>query len=153
MGRLISVFLSIGLLTLLAGCGGGGSGSPQNPTPPQAADTTPNAFSFAGQSEATLSAVVTSNEIVISGIDSSASVSITGGEYSIDGGAFVAAAGSVSNNQRIQVRLTSSNQSSTPVNAVLTVGGYLLHLLQPQWMQRPMPFSFNGESTRHAAHG
>ena len=80
-------------------------------------------WGLAGYSGTALSVGVTSNEIVISGINSSAPVSITGGEYSIDGGAFTAAAGSVANNQRIRVRLTTSGEFSTSVSAVLTVGG------------------------------
>ena len=51
-----------------------------------------------------LSTVVGSNEITIAGINTNAIVSITGGEYSIDDGAFTAAAGNVANNQRIRVR-------------------------------------------------
>jgi hypothetical protein len=123
MGRRVSAIVSMGLLALLAGCGGGGGGSGSTPPPPPAADTTPNAFSFADQPGAALSVVVTSNEIVVSGINSNASVSIVGGEYSIDGGSFTTAAGSVSNNQRIQVRVTASGQFSTSASAVLTVGG------------------------------
>lgn len=113
----ISRIVAIGLLALLEGCGGGGGSSPPPP------DTTPSAFSFSNQTGAALSAVVTSNPIVISGIDSNAPVSITGGEYSIAGGPFTAAAGVVSNNQPIQVRVTSATQFSTTTTAVLTVGG------------------------------
>ena len=65
--------------------------------------------------------VAASNEIVVTGITGNASVSITGGEYSIDGGAFTAAAGIVTNNQRIRVRVTSSSQYSTTVSATLTI--------------------------------
>jgi len=118
--RQISGFVAIGLLVLLAGCGGGG-GSKSNPTPP--VDTTPNNFAFTSQSGTAISAGVASNEIVISGINASAAVSITGGEYSINGAPFTAAAGTISDGQRIQVRVTGSGQFSTPVSAVLTIGG------------------------------
>ncbi|MGC3980189.1 MAG: hypothetical protein QM808_02925 [Steroidobacteraceae bacterium] len=124
MAKLIFRLIALGLFALLFGCGGGAGGESssqsQTPAPP---DTTPNAFSFSAQSGTALSSTVTSNETVISGIDASTPVSITGGEYSIDAGAFTAAAGSVTNNQKITVRLTSSNQFSTARSAVLTVGG------------------------------
>ena len=124
MLRRLSTFVSIGLLALLGACGGGGGGGggnppPQNPPP----DTTPAAFAFAAQSGIALSTVVASNEVTISGINSGASVAITGGEYSIDGGAFTSAVGTISNNQRARVRVTSSADFATAVNAVLTIGG------------------------------
>src|SRR5262245_54102132 len=87
--RHILACVSIGVLTLLTACGGGGGGgSPQNPPP----DTRPDAFAFTAQSGVEPSTVVTSNEVTISGINAAASVAITGGEYSINGGAFTNAA-------------------------------------------------------------
>ncbi|MEO8019839.1 MAG: hypothetical protein ABI769_18675 [Pseudomonadota bacterium] len=122
MAHRISTLFSIGLLTLLVGCGGGGSGSTPPPPPPPA-DTTPDAFSFSAQTGTALLAAVMSPEITVSGINTSTSVSVTGGEYSIDGGAFTSAAGTVTNNQRVRVRLSTSGLFSTPVTASLTVGG------------------------------
>jgi hypothetical protein len=115
--------VAIGLLALLTGCGGGGSGSGSTPPPPPTPDTTPDAFAFAAQSGTALSTVVASNEITVAGINASAAVTITGGEYSIDGGAFTSAAGTVANGQKIKVRVTASSQFSTAASAVLTVGG------------------------------
>jgi hypothetical protein len=88
-----------------------------------AEDTTPDAISFTAQTGVARSTVLTSNDFTVTGINSNASVSITGGEYSIGTGAFTSAAGTVSNNQVIRVRMTSSAQFSTTANAVLTVGG------------------------------
>src|SRR5688500_11579374 len=85
---------------LLAGCGGGGGGGGAGGSP----DTSPAACSFSGQTGATRSSIVTSNSVVISDINGNAPISITGGEYSIDGGAFTSAAGTVANNQTIRVR-------------------------------------------------
>src|SRR5688572_18085067 len=107
---------------MLVGCGGGGGDSSSAPPPPTV-DTAPNGFSFAGQSDTALSTVVTSDEVTISGINANAPVSITGGEYSINGAGFTTAAGTVANNQTIRVRLSTSGQFSTAANAVLTVGG------------------------------
>jgi hypothetical protein len=119
--RRISSFVAVGLLVFLAGCGGGG-GSDSNPNPPPV-DTTPNAFTFTPQSGMPVSTGVASNEVVIAGLSGNAAVSITGGEYSINGAAFTSAAGTISNGQSIRVRVTGSSQFSTPASAVLTVGG------------------------------
>src|SRR6185295_6706606 len=107
---------------MLAGCGGGGGGSP-SPPPPPPVDTTPDAFAFTAQTGSNLSTTVTSNEVTISGINAAAAVSITGGEYSINGSAFTSAAGNISNGQRVQVRLTSAAQFLTASNVSLTIGG------------------------------
>lgn len=134
MGLRIATYVSIGLLALLSGCGGGGGGgggggpnggggpvSPQNPPPP-AVDTSPDEFSFVEQSAAELGSTVTSDVIVITGINTSVPISIDGGEYSIAGGAFTSAAGTVSDNQSVRVQVTASEAFSTSVSAVLTVG-------------------------------
>jgi hypothetical protein len=124
--RKICTLVATGLITLLTACGGGGggggsssSGGGNNPPP----DTTPNGYTFTSQADAARSAAVTSNEVTISGITAGASITIAGGEYSIDGGAFTAAAGTVTNNQRVRVRVTTSAQFSTGSTATLTVGG------------------------------
>lgn len=113
-----SSWIWIGLV-VLAGCGGGGDSG--GGTPP--VDTTPNAFSFAQKTGAALAEPVISGDIVVSGINSGAPVSVTGGEYSIDGGVYTGAAGSVTNNQVIRVRLMAASQFSTVAQAVLTIGG------------------------------
>lgn len=116
---------SLGVLILLAGCGGGGGGgsssssSGGNPPP----DTTPNGFTFTAQTGMMPSTVVTSDEITITGINSGAAITVTGGEYSIDGGAYTGAAGTINNNQRIRVRFTASAQFSTQSSASVSVGG------------------------------
>ena len=86
-------------------------------------DTTPDAFSFTDQVDVARSTVIVSNTIAISGINAAAAVSVTGGEYSINGGAFTAAAGSISNGNTVAVRHTSSASFSTATNTTLTVGG------------------------------
>jgi len=78
------------------GSGGGGETEPaSNPT--LTVDTTPNAFSFVDQDNVALNSLISSSAITIAGINSGAVVSITGGEYAIDGGEFVSGAGSVNN--------------------------------------------------------
>lgn len=85
-------------------------------------DTTPNPYSFTAVVDAELSAMIESAPVTISGINTATTVSITGGEYSINGSAFTASAGSISNGQSIVVRVTASASHSTTVTAQLTLG-------------------------------
>ena len=89
-----------------------------------AEDTTPNQFSYYDRTNASLNRVYNStNSIQISGINVDAAISITDGEYSIDGGAWTSASGTVSNLSLILLRQTSSTAHSTTVDTVLTIGG------------------------------
>lgn len=89
----------------------------------QAADTTPDAFSFTSQTGAALSAVAASNAITVSGINTGSPVSIANGEYSLNGGAYTAQAGTVNNGDSVTVRQTSSSAYGTTTVATLTIGG------------------------------
>ncbi|WAK02567.1 multiheme c-type cytochrome [Methylobacter sp. YRD-M1] len=87
------------------------------------ADTTPDAFGFTAQTDVALNTAVTSNAVTITGINAPAPVSVSGGSYSINGGAFTSAAGSINNGDSVRVQLTSSSQYSTQTTATLTIGG------------------------------
>lgn len=87
-----------------------------------AVDITPNAFTFTDVTGATRSTQYTSSSITVSGLDSSASISITGGTYSKNGGSYTATAGTCVNGDVVTVRLTSSSSYSTAVSAALTIG-------------------------------
>src|SRR6056300_789887 len=87
------------------------------------ADTTPDAFDFTDQSNLSLSTLTYSNNVTISGINQSVSVSATNGaQFSINGGSYVTS-GSISNGQTLRVRLTSSGSYNTVVSTTVTVGG------------------------------
>ena len=86
-------------------------------------DITPAAFSFTDVTDAPLSTLTTSNAITITDINDAAPISITGGEYSIDGGAFTNAAGTVNEGQMVVVQAISSNMIVTDVDVLLNVGG------------------------------
>jgi hypothetical protein len=88
-----------------------------------AGDTTPTAFSFTDRTDASRSTVYESDAIVVAGIDSGAAMTITGGEYQINGGAWASSATTVFLGDSIKVRGTSSASVSTAVNVVLTIGG------------------------------
>jgi hypothetical protein len=105
------MLLALQLLNLLAAGGGGGS------------DTTPDAFSFADQTGVPTSSIITSSPITITGIDTAATVTVTGGERSIDLGVWTSSAGTVTNGQEIRVRHTSSASYETTTDTVLDVSG------------------------------
>ncbi|MBU2872065.1 cellulase family glycosylhydrolase [Colwellia sp. E2M01] len=110
----------------VASCGGGsseGSSEPSPDNPDIVVDTTPNAFSFTGVSDTQLNTVVSSNEITVAGINSETSISITSGEYSLNGADYTAATATVSNGDKVKVRVTSSTLGLTPTSAKLTIGG------------------------------
>jgi predicted ester cyclase len=86
-------------------------------------DATPNPFSFTNQTGVALNTDITSNAITVSGINVPASISITGGLYSINGSAFTSTAGTVNNGNSVRVQLTSSANYATTTNATLTIGG------------------------------
>jgi len=104
----------------LAACGGGGG--TESATPP-ATDTIPNAFSFIDQLDVVPGASIDSDAVVIGGINAAAPISVSDGEYAIDGGPFTSAGGTIDNGQSVVVRLTASPQLLTTVDAALTVGG------------------------------
>ncbi len=98
--------------------GGGGFSSE-----PPATDTTPDAFSFTDVTDADLATVYESNTLTVAGINNSAVVTITGGQYSKNGGAYTSSPGTADNGDTFKVRATSSASNSTAVNVVLTIGG------------------------------
>lgn len=89
-----------------------------------AADTTPDAFSFAPAANVPFGTVQTSAAATISGIDTAAAVTVSGGQYSIGcTAAFTSAAGTIGNGQTVCLRHTSAVVRNTAVTTTLTVGG------------------------------
>lgn len=88
-----------------------------------AIDTIPHPFSFTDQTGVALSSMVVSNAITVTGINAPADISISGGEYSINGGDYTASSTTVSTGDSVQVRHTSSASYSTATNTTLTIGG------------------------------
>jgi hypothetical protein len=88
-----------------------------------ASDTTPNQFTFTDVTNVAVSTTQTSNTITISGLNTSTSVSISGGTYSKNGGAYTSSAGTAVNGDTFAVRHTSSGSFSTAVSTTLNVGG------------------------------
>ncbi len=88
-----------------------------------AVDTTPDAFSFTAATDAQPNSANTSATITVAGINTATPISITGGTYSIVGGGTDLTSGTVTNGQVVTVKTTAAAAPSTPVNAVLTIGG------------------------------
>lgn len=112
--------LLLAAVLVLQGCGGGGKKSSN--TPP-VSDTTPSAFTFASQSDVAADTAIESAPVTISGINAPAPVSITGGEYSINGAAYSGSPGTISNNQQVRIRVQSSSSPSGQASATLSIGG------------------------------
>jgi len=86
-------------------------------------DTTPNQFTFTDQGNAALNAAVISGTVVISGINAPAPLSISGGEYSINGGQFFTTAGVIANGDSLRLRIQASGSYATVRSATLQIGG------------------------------
>lgn len=83
-------------------------------------------FSFTPVIGAPVSSLQTSNTITVQGVSVATPISILGGEFSVDGGAFrtgVVINATLLNNSPVQVRQTSSSVSGTTTLAILNIGG------------------------------
>ena len=85
-------------------------------------DTTPDAFSFADQTNVPITTIMKSNSIQVSGINEPSTIRIMNGSYSINGSVFTNIEGTVNNGSKVQVRHTSSGKWGTTVNTTLTIG-------------------------------
>ncbi len=87
------------------------------------ADTTPNAFTFTDVAGAATSTEYESDVVTITGINAAAAVTVSGGQYSKNGGAYTSAAGTAQAGDTFKVKRSSSPSGSTAVGVTLTVGG------------------------------
>jgi hypothetical protein len=87
--------------------------------------TVPNPFSFTDTTGVPLSSVSTSNSITVSGLTPglSTAVTVTGGEYAKNGGAWSTVATTAVNTDTFVVRHTNSAADFTATNTTLTIGG------------------------------
>jgi hypothetical protein len=91
-------------------------------------DTRPNGFTLTATTGVALSSTVTSNTITVTGITAAIAVdiSVTGdasSQYSVNGGAYTSAAGTVVLNDTVTVRHTSAATNNTATSTVLHIGG------------------------------
>lgn len=86
-------------------------------------DTQPDQFTFVDQTNVDTASTITSAAVTLSGLRSFSPISVSGGTYNINGGAFTSSPGLVENGDQIQARNTSASTLNTAVNTVVTVGG------------------------------
>lgn len=89
-----------------------------------AQDTTPDAFSFTNYNTYT-GALVNSTTVTINGITGSVPISISGAgspEYSIAGGAWTSASGTITNGQSLRLRQTAASSTGVTNTASVTIG-------------------------------
>lgn len=129
----INTYLYTSIITLsaltLASCGGGSSepenqADDNNGAPVVVTDTTPEPFTFATLSAAKLSTLVESEEITISGINTSVTISIDNGEYSVNSQSYTNVASTVNNGDKVKLRLLTPSDFSAEVSSNLSVGQY-----------------------------
>lgn len=88
-------------------------------TPP--VDTTPDQFSFTDLADQSTSTIVESNIITITGIAAPADISVVGGEFRINGGSYTSTPTTVSLNDTVQLRVTTSVNGGADTPVTLTV--------------------------------
>ena len=88
-------------------------------------DDIPDQFSFTSQIDVPVSSPVTSNAITVAGMDAAATADITvvGGTYNINGGAFTSTPGTVQNGDQVRTQHTSSSSNSTQESSTVTING------------------------------
>lgn len=72
---------------------------------------------------AALSSVIESNTVTLSGLVGSPALTITGGQYSKNGGAYSSAATTVTNGDTLKLRVTSSANAGETASVVATIDG------------------------------
>jgi hypothetical protein len=111
-------------------------------------DVTPNTFNFTTQNDVNLSDTITSNDLNITGIEIPVSISISGGEYSIDSGNWTNLDSNISNGQLVKVKHTSANSYDTNMTTTLTIGGVSGTFTSKTRIMdiTPEPFTFTSQS-------
>lgn len=89
------------------------------------ADTTPDEVVFPSVDNALPETLVVSSSVTVSGIDAPTLVEVSGGEFSIDGGAFSSESRTINNNQTLSVRLTSSAELGGEVWSDILIGEFI----------------------------
>lgn len=85
-------------------------------------DIQPDSVEFVSQTDVELAAVITSNEVVIAGVDGNVAITVNNGEYSVNGAEFSASAAVVTNGDKVVVRHTSSSKASSSVESSIGIG-------------------------------
>lgn len=87
------------------------------------ADITPDPYSFNNLVNQQVNTLVESNTIVVSGITMAVPISITNGQYQINGGTWTSSVGQVESGDLVKVRHTTSSSFETTVLTILNISG------------------------------
>lgn len=85
--------------------------------------TLQNNINFTSKANVQVNTNIESKKIVVEGVIGNAPISITNGEFQLDNGSFTSEASTISNNQSLKVRHTSSNEFDKTTTTVLTIAG------------------------------
>lgn len=85
-------------------------------------DSSPDPMSFPDVLDANPGSLVASNFLILSGIDKPVPLSVTGGEYSLNGALYRAVGGTARNGDSLQLRVRASSQSSGTAQMGVQVG-------------------------------
>lgn len=88
----------------------------------QAADSTPDAFSFPSITRAEPGSAQPSAPVIVGGIDGPVAISISAGSYSINDGPFASTAGTVVSGDRVRARLIASTGFMTSSITAVRIG-------------------------------
>jgi hypothetical protein len=89
-----------------------------------AGDKIPNSFFFIDVTGQPVSTLISSNAILVDGINIPTAISVVGGEYEKNNsGVYTSLAGTVVNGDSVRVRQTSSASNTTTTDCTLTIGG------------------------------
>jgi len=83
--------------------------------------TRPDVLMFPWRSAVPRSTLVTSDTLRVYGINAPAAISVTGGEYSVNGGPWTTAPGTVQNLDLVTVRTTTASVANTTSSVILSV--------------------------------
>ncbi len=114
--RRVTTFVTVGDVT------GGGIES-GFATQTELGDTTPDAFAFLDASGVPVGSLQISKPIIVTGINSAAAISVSGGQYSIDGGLFAATPGTITAGASVRVRHVASSEFNGIADTTLSIGG------------------------------
>lgn len=127
---------NVGTTTAVLVTVGSGSAVDWNITTVGVIDSSPDFFNFVNQTGVAAGAAITSNVVTITGINAPSTVATTNGaQVSINGGAFISPTGSttISNNQTLQLRLTSSSTPGAAVSTTVTIGNTIVAQVTDEW--------------------
>ena len=120
--RSLLLIVCFWVFLILTACGGGSvsEGGPTTCTA-KVTDTVPNTFKIIDQTDVALGTSIQSIAFTVTGINAATTISVTDGEYSIDGGPYASDPGTVIKDQAILVKHISSIKHSTVIL-------YLIHI-------------------------